>query len=47
MYPLSIEIYKNMIYYFFHLIELAEKRNQITSCGMNECIQFDKIDGVT
>ena len=36
MYPSSIEIYKNMIEYFFHLIELAEKGNQITSCGMNE-----------
>ena len=38
MYPLSIEIYKNMIQYFFHLIELAEKGNQIISCGMNECL---------
>ena len=38
MYPLSIEIYKNMIKYFFHLIELAEKGNQIISCGMNECL---------
>ena len=38
MYPLSIEIYKNMIKYFFHLIELAEKGKQIISCGMNECL---------
>ena len=38
MYPLSIEIYKNMIKYFFHLIELAEKGNQIISCGINECL---------
>ena len=38
MYPLSIEIYKNMIKYFFHLIKLAEKGNQIISCGMNECL---------
>ena len=37
MYPLSIEIYKNIIKYFFHLIELAEKGNQIISCGMNGC----------
>ena len=27
-----------MIKYFFHLIELAEKGNQIISCGMNECL---------
>ena len=38
MYPLNIEIYKNMIKYFFHLIELAAKGNQIISCGMNECL---------
>ena len=38
MYPLSIEIYKNMIKYFYHLIELAEKGNQIISCGVNECL---------
>ena len=38
MYPLSIEIYKNLIKYFFHLIKLAEKGNQIISCGMNECL---------
>ena len=38
MYPLSIEIDKNMIKYFFHLIELSEKGNQIISCGMNECL---------
>ena len=38
MYPLSNDIYKNMIKYFFHLIELAEKENQIISCGMNECL---------
>ena len=38
MYPLSIEVYKNMIKYFFHLIELAEKGNQIISCGVNECL---------
>ena len=38
MYPLSIEIYKNMIKNFFHLIELAEKGNQIISCGMNDCL---------
>ena len=38
MYPLSIEIYKNMIKYFFHLIELVEKGNQIISCGVNECL---------
>ena len=38
MYPLSIEIYKNMIKYFLYLIELAEKGNQIISCGMNECL---------
>ena len=36
MYPLSIEIYKNMIKYFCHLIELAEKGNQIISC--RECL---------
>ena len=40
MYPLSIEIYKNMIKYFFHVIKLAEKGNQIISCGMNECLTF-------
>ena len=40
MYPLSTEIYKNMIKYFFHLIELAEKGNQIISCGMNEFLTF-------
>ena len=40
MYPLSIEIYKNMIKYFFHLIELAEKGNQNISCGMNECLTY-------
>ena len=38
MHPLSIEIYKNMIKYLFHLIEVVEKGNQITSCGMNECL---------
>ena len=38
MYPLNIEIYKNMIKYFSHLMELAEKGNQIISCGMNECL---------
>ena len=38
MYPLSIEIYKNMIKYFFDLIYSAEKGNQIISCGMNECL---------
>ena len=38
MYPLSIEIYKNMIKYCFYLIELAEKGNQIISCGVNECL---------
>ena len=38
MYPLSTEIYKDMIKYFFHLIELAEKGNQIISCGVNECL---------
>ena len=36
--PLSIEIYRNMIKYFFYLIELAEKGNQIISCSMNECL---------
>ena len=40
MHPLSIEIYKNMIKYFFHVIKLAEKGNQIISCGMNECLTF-------
>ena len=38
MYPFSIEIYKGMIKYFFYPIELAEKGNQIISCGMNECL---------
>ena len=38
MYPLSIEIYKHMIKYFLHLIELAEKGNEIISCGVNECL---------
>ena len=38
MNPLSIEIYKYMIEYFFHLIELTEEGNQINSCGMNECV---------
>ena len=38
MYSLSIEIYKNMFKYFFHLIEFAEKGNQIISFGMNECL---------
>ena len=38
MYQLSIEIYKNVIKYFFHLIELAEKGNQIISSGMDECL---------
>ena len=37
-YPLSIEIYKNTIKYFSHLIELADKGNQIISCGMKECL---------
>ena len=37
MYLLSIEIYRNIIKYFFHLMEMAEKGNQIISCGMNEC----------
>ena len=32
MYPLSIEMYKNMIKYIFRLIELAEKGNQISCC---------------
>ena len=36
MYLLSIEIYKNMIKYFFHMVELAEKGNQIIFCDMNE-----------
>ena len=27
-----------MTKYFFHLIELAEKGNQIISSGMNECL---------
>ena len=40
MYPLSIEIHKNMIKYFYHLIELAEKGNQIISCGVNECLSL-------
>ena len=38
MHPLNIEIYVRIAKYCFHLLELAEQRNELIKLGFRECI---------